>query len=258
MNALHFSILFVSCLFPGMVLCVEIGRFLGRKSHAEDAEGTRAGVGAVEGAIFGLLGLLIAFTFSGAYSRFEARRQLIVQEANNIGTAWLRLDLLPAAAQPALRDLFRQYVDSRLAAYRMVPNMAAANSELARAARMQGDIWTQAVAACRSSEGQSSTMLLLPALNQMFDIVTDRTAAVSTHTPVVIFLMLGALALLGSVLAGFDMAGAKRRSWFHILGFAFIMSLTVYVILDLEFPRMGLIRVDYVDQLLVDLRQSMK
>lgn len=241
-----------------MVLCVEFGRFLGRRSHVEDADGTRAGVGAVEGAIFGLLGLLIAFTFSGAYSRFEARRQLVVQEANNIGTAWLRLDLLPTASQLALRDLFRQYVDSRLAAYRLVPDMAAANGELARSVRLQGDIWTQAVAACRLSDNQSATMLVLPAFNQMFDIVTDRTAAVSTHTPVIVFLMLGALALLGSVLAGFDMAGAKRRSWFHILGFAFIMSLTIYVILDLEFPRLGLIRIDYVDKLLIDVRQGVK
>jgi len=74
----------------------------------EDPEGARAGAGAVEGSVFGLLGLLIAFTFSGAAFRFDARRQLAVEETNAIGTAYLRLDLLPADKQPALRDSFRR------------------------------------------------------------------------------------------------------------------------------------------------------
>ena len=76
-----------------------------------------AGLNALDGAVFALMGLLIAFTFSGAASRFEVRRALIVQETNDIGTAYLRLDLLPADAQPALRQDFRDYVDARLKFY---------------------------------------------------------------------------------------------------------------------------------------------
>ena len=91
---------------------------------AGDPVGARAGAGVVDGAVFGLLGLLVAFTFSGAATRFDARRQLVVEEANAIGAAYLRLDVLPAAAQPALRARFREYLDSRLAAYRAVPDMA--------------------------------------------------------------------------------------------------------------------------------------
>ena len=89
-------------------------------------EGARAGLGAVDGAVFALLGLMIAFTFSGAASRLEVRRQLIVQEANAIGTAYLRLDLLPPGAQPGLREDFRQYVDARLAVYSKLPDIEAA------------------------------------------------------------------------------------------------------------------------------------
>ena len=101
-------------LFVGMVLLLELGRRIGVRRIANDPEGAQAGTGAVDGAVFALLGLLIAFTFSGAATRFDERRNLIVQETNDIGTAYLRLDLLPASAQPGLRDLFRRYVDSRL------------------------------------------------------------------------------------------------------------------------------------------------
>ena len=244
-------------LCAGMVFLLELGWHLGKRRIAKDAEGARAGMSAVEGAVFALLGLLIAFTFSGAAARFDQRRALIIQEANSVGTAWLRLDLLPAAAQPPLRALYRQYVDSRLATYGKLPDFDAAKAELGRSLQLQSEIWKQAAAASQTPEGQRSAVLVLPALNQMFDIVTDRTTALQTHPPTIIFALLAGLALAGALFAGFGMSGAKRRSWIHILGFSVIMAISVYVILDLEFPRAGLIRVDAVDQLLVNVRSTM-
>ena len=101
-------------------------------------------------------------------------------------------------------------------------------------------------------------MLLLPALNQMIDITTMRTMAARTHPPTIIFVMLAVLVLICSLLAGVGMAGGKSRNWIHIIGFAAILAVTLYVILDLEHPRLGLIRVEAFDQVLVELRQSMK
>lgn len=250
--------LFAVILFLGILLLLEVGRRIGVRRMTIDAEGARAGTGAVEGAVFGLLGLLIAFTFSGAASRFDTRRQLIVEETNAIGTAYLRLDLLPADAQPALRESFRRYVDARLEVYRKLPDIVAVKAELARVTTLQGEIWSQAVIACQRAGSQPATMLLLPALNQMIDITTTRTMAGQTHPPMVIFGMLGGLALISALLAGYGMASGSTRSWLHMLGFATIMAVTVYVILDIEFPRLGLIRVDAFDQALVELRQSMK
>src|SRR3990172_14691 len=251
--------LFTLGFFLRILLLLEIGRRIGVRRLARDAEGARVGVGAVEGAIFGLLGLLIAFTFSGPSSRFDTRRQLIVEDTNAIGTAYLRLDLLPAGAQPALRESFRRYVDTRLEAYRKLPDIAAAKEELAKATKLQGEIWRQAVAACRAQGAQSAaTMVLLPALNAMIDITTTRTMATQMHPPVIIFVMLFGFALASALLAGYGMAGGTSRSWLHMLGFAAAMAVSVYVILDLEFPRLGLIRVDAFDQALVDLRESMK
>ena len=98
----------VATLFCGMLLCFELGRRLGVARLARDPDGVGKGSGSVEGAVLGLLGLLLALTFSGAGSRFEDRRFLIADETNAISTAYLRIDLLPAETQPEIRQLFRQ------------------------------------------------------------------------------------------------------------------------------------------------------
>jgi hypothetical protein len=257
MNSTLLGALVVAGMFLGMLIVLEFGRRLGEKRLAENSEAAKSGSGAVESAVFGLMALLIAFTFSGAATRFDVRRAMIVSEANDIGTAWLRLDLLPVTAQPPLREKFREYVDARLAVYDKLPDFAAAKVELARAAALQSEIWKDSVAACRDSGSAPATMLLLPALNDMFDITTTRTVAAWTHAPVVIYVMLGMLVLAGSLLAGYGMANGKARNWFHAAAFALIMSLAIYVILDFEFPRMGLIRLNAFDQVLLDVRQSM-
>jgi hypothetical protein len=258
MSYVLFAFVVTFGLFLGMLLFLEIGRRIGERWIAKDHDAAKQGLGAVEGAVFGLLGLLIAFTFSGAGVRFDTRRQLIVEETNAIGTAYLRLDMLPASVQPSLREYFRRYLDSRLAIYQKLPDVAAAKEELAKSNDLQTEIWRQAVAAVRAEGAPpAAAVLLLPALNEMFDITTTRTMAIQLHPPAVVFVMLFGLALLASMLAGYGMAGGKARKWLHMFGFALIMSLSAYVILDLEFPRLGLIRVDAFDQALVDLRASM-
>lgn len=245
-------------LFFGMVVFLEIGRRLGFRHIQKDAADAMLGIGAIDGAVFGLLGLLIGFTFSGALQRFDIRRYFIVEESNAIGTAYLRLDMLPAAAQPRLREDFRRYVEARLAVYRKLPDVDAAKMELVRSIALQGEIWTQAVAAARQSDTPAAAMLLLPAINAMINITTTRTMAAYTHPPSIIFGMIAVFALAGSLLAGYGMAGARARSWLHILGFAFTIAFSFYIILDLEYPRLGLFRVDDFDQALVSLRESMK
>jgi hypothetical protein len=246
------AVLLAAGLLLAMLACLEIGHRVGARRAAQDP--AAAGAGVVDGAIFALLGLLIAFTFSGAASRFDHRRALIVEEANAIGTAYLRLDLLPSAAQGELRDGFRRYLDARLAAYRAIPDLDKVNAELARAGRLQQEIWTKAVAA---AGGTPAAVLVLPALNQMIDITTTRTMAGQTHPPAIIFALLFGLALLSALLAGHAMGAGKGRNWLHTATFAVALAGAVYVILDIEYPRVGFIRVDAFDQVLIDLRKSM-
>jgi hypothetical protein len=257
MNIPIFGALFAVALAVGILVLLEVGRRIGARRMAEEGESASKGFGAIEGAIFGLLGLILAFSFSGALTRFDARRHLVVAEANNIGTAWLRIDLLPAAAQPPMRDLFRRYLDSRIETYRKVPDMAAVKAELARSTQLQSEIWSLAVSASRNPEVPSAPVVLLPALNAMIDITTTRTEAARLHPPLIIFVMLGTLTLACALFAGYDMAARRRLNLLHSAGFAVVLALTVYVIIDLEYPRRGLIQMTDSDQALVDLRQSM-
>jgi hypothetical protein len=202
---------------------------------------------------------LIAFTFSGAASRFEARRDLITGEANAIGTAYLRIDLLPGDAQSELRALFRRYVELRAVVYSDAANRTATEAKLAETAALQETIWAKAVAAGRRPDATApATMLVLPALNDMIDITTTRETATRDHPPAVIYLLLAGLSLVGSLLMGYGMSENKRQSWLHTVAFAIVLSLTVYVIVDLEFPRVGLIRIDAADRVLLELRKSMR
>lgn len=251
------GIIMAVALFAAILLSIEIGRRIGVRRLREEGESATKGFGAVEGAIFGLLGLILAFSFSGALTRFDGRRHLVIEETNDIGTAWLRVDLLPAGAQPAMRDLFRRYLDSRIQVYQKLPDLEAARAELAKSAALQTEIWTLAVSSLRDTGPTAAAMLLLPALNAMFDITTTRTEASRVHPPSVIFIMLGALCLACSLFAGYDMASRPRLNLLHSLAFAIVLSATVYVIVDLEYPRLGLIRMTDSDQVLADLRGSM-
>ncbi len=243
-------------LVIGMLCAMRGGHRLGRRRAAAGAPSGQGG-GAVAAAVFGLLGLLLAFTFSGAAARFEARRELITQECNDLGTAWLRLDLLPATGQSEVRAEFRAYVDSRLRTYALLPDLDAARAELLVGEGLQQRIWRQALSACAAKADAATTSLILSALNAVFDISSTRTAAAMQHPPVVIFVLLFLLVLGCAFLGGYGMAGAAELDWLHVVSFAVIMALCVYVILDLEFPRLGLIRVDDSDQQLIDLRAKM-
>ncbi len=206
----------------------------------------------MEAAIFALLGLLLGFSFSGATTRLEARRQLIIGEANAIGTAYLRLDELPASDQPEMRHLFREYVDARVAAYAQVPDMKAFHQGVAQAGQLQQQIWARAVAASRNDPTQNSARLLLPALNEMFDITTARTIAIDTHLPGLVFSLLVVVALSSGVVAGYAMAKRRKRSWLHMFLYAACIAITVYTVTDLDYPRSGLIRLSSADKALQD------
>ena len=252
-------LVFVPSLFLIMLLVLETGRRIGKRYYSmEESDHHRGNRILVESAIYGLLGLLIAFTVSGAANRFDARRTLTVQEANAIGTAYLRLDLLPAAAQPDLRRKFRRYAEARLAVFRLLPDFEASNAEAVRANELQRSIWNEVIAALPGVP-QSATLMLLPALNEMFDITSSRAIAGQAHTPLVILCALAVLALFCCLLAGYGLAGENPLgSALRMIGFALVVTLAIFVILDLDYPRVGLIRLDYADQALIDVLAGMR
>jgi len=258
MNFAYLILPIALLLFPVTMIFLETGRCLGLRRLAHDPQGARAGAGAVESAVFALFGLLIAFTFTGAASRYETRRDLIVRHANATGTAWLRLDLLPAEVQPALRETFRLYVDGIIKVHRQAGDRQAVDQTMARLAKLQNEIWGLAQSAVsRDSRPQVAT-LVLPALNEMFDLLTCRYATMRFHVSKVILGFLIFLSLLASLLAGYGMAFAKRRNWLHMIIFALLVSLTLYVIFDFEYPRHGVIHLQEADYVYIELWKTMQ
>lgn len=258
MDAVGLGAAYAVALVLAMPLLVRFGQRLGRRQLKHDADGSRAGITAVEGVVFGLLGLMIAFTFSGALRRFDDRRELVTREANAISGAWLRLDLLPEPAQPPLRALLRDYLDARIQLYEHLLEKDVAAAARSRATALQGELWKASMAAWREAGSPLPAALLFPALNDMFDIATTRWGTLQIHPPLIVYLMLGALLMAVGLLIGYDLAGTRAWHWGHILGFSILMAFTFYVIIDLEYPRQGIWRVTSSDTLLLELRETMK
>jgi hypothetical protein len=233
-------------VLPVMLVLIELGRRF-RIKHKAPQEST-----AIEGAIFALFGLLLAFTFSGAVERYDRHRELLVEETNAIGTAYLRLDLLPPAAQPALRQLFRDYTNSRLHLYDTISDEISPATE-----HLQREIWKQSMAAAASPGANGdATKILLPALNTMIDITATRRNAFNMHPPPVVFLLLFVFSGGAAFLGGYGMT-VRGRSWFHMFALATAVTLTIYATLEIEYPRRGLIRLSDTDKTLIDLHNSM-
>jgi hypothetical protein len=247
-------------LFVGMLVLLGLGHRLGRRDLPPRATAKTGseGLGAIDAALLGLLSLVLAFTFSSAASRFDTRRDLVVEETNAIATAYLRLDLLPPDAQPALRADFAAYIDSRLAAYDALPDVKRAFRELDRGKELQLKIWRDAMAALHEPSATApATMLVTQSLNAMIDLGTTQMMAAKKHPPLVIFAMLAVLALVGATVIGYGTAALSKRWWLHALAFAILFAVTFFVILELEYPRLGIIRIANFDSELRALRQTM-
>ena len=127
----------------------------------------------------------------------------------------------------------------------------------AQGASLQEQIWAKAVTAVREAPLPQLAGQLLPAVSDMFDLATTRLASTMIHPPLIIYGLLGMVSLLCALLAGYGMGASESRSWLHILGLAAILAVTIYVIVDLEYPRLGFFQIADFDQLLVEVRASM-
>lgn len=157
----NYPLLAVLLMFS-ILACLEIGRKIGFSHRAKTHVSANTGTSSIEAAVFALFGLLLAFTFSGAANRFEQRRDLVVQEANSIGTAYLRLNLLDTAAQDNLRTLFREYVESRLRDYESIKQGEGAFKEgLAQSQQIQNKIWEIATKASERAKSPAVMTLVL-------------------------------------------------------------------------------------------------
>ena len=243
-------------LFACLLAAGEAGFRLGRRADAGVREKAKAQVTAVEAAILGILGLLLAFTMSMAVSRFEARKQLVLDEANAIGTSYLRTQVLPAPQGAEIADLLRRYVDVRLeylAAGHDPGELAARRSQ---ALRLQQGFWSRAAAYAQQDPNPVKAGLLLQSLNQTIDLEAASWMAFHNHVPATVIDTDALVALLAAMLVGYGMGLEERRQVFSLCLLALAITVVLGVILDLDRPYRGFIRLS--QQPMIELQQQVR
>lgn len=263
MSFAFFALVVTAGFFFGSLIMLNLGRRLGLRYLQH--KGNISGFAPTEGAVFGLIGLLLAFTISGALQRWDDRRQLVVQETNAVDTAFDRLALFEGALARDLQGKLKDYVRARIEFYRaphdFSPWIDAEEiwplAQRDRIEALKDSIWAAAATACPHDDFRAACSPALTALNTAFEVGRLRLAALERHPPRVIYVMLFGLGLGGSLLAGFGMAAATRRSWVHMLAFAGALTLALYVVAEIEFPRLGLIQVESADHFLIDVYNHM-
>ena len=244
-----------------MLMMVEAGwRFGVYSSRKYGVQKIDAG-GTFLAAIFGLLALLVALTFSGASDRFDKRRDLIVQEVSAFGTAYQSIDLLPKKDQPNIRELFKKYIDSRIDLYKSHETLNELNLEKKVVIHnaIGDEIWKAVVRAVEDTAYPQKlvTAQILPELSDMFTASENQRLASKFHPPPIIWQALFILSFIGSLIAGYNMGIENKRDWLLTIVFVILMAGTIFVILGLEYPRLGKVTLDDFDVEFVTLRKSL-
>lgn len=219
----------------------------------KDPDHIKVDMKAINGMLVGMLGLLLAFTFSMANSRYDERRHLVIEEANIIGTTILRTDIYPDSMRNLLRSELKKYVDSRIAFYETGMDAKAAFAEYNKAQEHGTNVWRMAADYAKKDDITTRTSQLIPSINEMLDIVSTRIDVGLGTIPDSIMYFLFGLSGAAAFLLGYDQT--TKVDWIIVVGFAFTLSFTIFNIIDLDRPRSGLINMDRSNQKIVELRQ---
>lgn len=239
-----------------LLLASEIGYRLGRRFGSRMVtDAVRGQFTAVEGAEFALVGLLLAFTFSMSAGRYESRKSAIVAEANAIGTAYLRANVLPPEEGRTLQSHFREYVDQWLELSQSGRDPRRWDAASGKINDLQSRMWTIGAAACRREPTSEAASLVLSSLNDVFDRHSDSLFAFTNRLPGGVMLVLVATSLIAVGHLGFGYGMAGRRGLFTLAILCSLIVLTTVVILDFDRPRQGMFQL--VPQNMIDLQQSM-
>ncbi|MBM4072072.1 MAG: DUF4239 domain-containing protein [Planctomycetes bacterium] len=235
-----------------VVLSVEAGYQLGGYRRRRSEQEKEVPVGSIVAATIGLLAFMLAFTFGLAVTRFEARRQVVVDEANAIGTTFLRAGLLPDHRGPKVRKLLREYVDVRLEAIKPGKLEAA----LQRSGELQRLLWAEAEAVGVKHSGSITVGLFLQSLNSTIDLhVTRVQVAIRNRIPGVVWAVLYLITILTMAGVGYHSGLTRTTRSLAIVVLAVTFSAIMLLIADLDRPQEGLLRVG--QQALIDLRNTM-
>ena len=234
---------------------LELGYRLGRRARAHADDTAKSQSGTIEGAVIGVLALLLAFTLSMSIARYETRRELVLDEANAIGTTYLRAKMLPAPFETQVADLLRQYVANRLEFYNAGIDQARQQAANEQAVQLQGRLWSVAMAASAQDNRAVPTGLFVQALNDTIDLQAKRLAATRNIVPETVVLLLLGVAAATAAIVGYNSGLSNRRHVFAGITLIILIAVIVWVLIDLDRPSRGLIRVS--QQSMIDLQDSL-
>jgi hypothetical protein len=237
------------------ILLAEAGYRLGRLYRGKTDDFGKSQLGTIQGAILGLLALLLGFTFAMAMSRFDTRKHLVLEEANAIGTTYLRAQLYPEPQRREVANLLRGYVDVRLDFYRAGNDEEKFQKAKDKTEKLHNQLWSVATAWGQAEPRSIPMGLFLQSLNEMIDLHTKRVTALDNHVPEIILMLLYFVATAAIGLLGYGCGVGSSRNYLVTLLVPIIIAAVIMVIVDLDRPRRGLIKVS--QQSMLDLRQSL-
>ena len=249
------SLLIAGILFVSMALAIEAGYRAGLRTQTNANESTRAHINSIQASLLGVLALLLGFTFSLSLQRFDSRSQAIVDESNAIGTTYLRAQLLPVSIRGEVQKLLQNHINLRFQSGTVTLDHHEERDELLTQTNQNLDVlWGYARQAAEEDGQPVTSGLFIQSLNELIDSYGRRNAALERHIPeIILFLLFGTFLLTGGVVGyAAGVAGHRPSLATHIL--VALIVILAFVIIDLDRPRRGLIRVDHKS--LIDLKAA--
>src|SRR5208283_1153139 len=242
-------------LMAVLVAVVEIGFWTKGKTKAGPNSIQTADIALILGAVLTLLALLLGFTYAMSEGRFEARRKLVIDEANAIGTTYLRAKTLPEPRSSEIQGLLRQYAALRVEiAGRMEDDPEKIREMDTRTKQLQSMLWSHAAALARGNPNPVISTFLVP-LNEMIDLHTKRLAAFRNRVPFPIYVVLLIVSTVALCLIGYYLGSHRQGALLVTALLAFLVASVMWLIMDLDQPVRGAIRTS--QQSLIDLNQDL-
>ena len=238
------EVLIALAFFVFLALACELGYWLGHSRRITLTESDQTQFTNIQATILGLLALLLGFTFSMALSRFENRKQMVVQEANAIGTAALRSQFLPATYQIEVEEIFNRYVEIRLDSVLNTAQSSPERQQLdAETVQLQVRLWEIASTALLAEPQSLALSLFTQSLNALIDIKSQRDVAVANHVPESVLVELLVFSILAMAVVGYGNGLAGKRNLIPMVVYSVIIVLVILIIIDLDRPQQGLARI---------------
>jgi hypothetical protein len=234
-----------------LLVAREIGAHTRRRADVGGGLRETDAEGFLINAVLGLLALLIAFTFSMALQRYDVRRDLVIKEANALGTTWLRTQLMDAPDRDRVRNALRAYIDARVEFGR-----ATDTEEETRAQKqcdaLQADLWNATAHAVAPFRTTAFADLIVSPTNESIDVAAERYATRRAHIPLRIFRILVIYAIVTAAMIGYQRAAHRKATTLMFL----LLALAVSLVIDLDRPATGAIRVP--QEPMLELQESIR